>query len=140
VIVVDSSVALQWVLPEGASTPAEDLLGRADLIAPDVILIEVANVLGKKVRAGDMSGDEAVQRFQFVRESIPRLQPTTELVDRALRLSIELSHGAYDCAFLACAIASAAQVVSRDRPFVERATERGYGEHVRLLPDAGTGE
>ena len=139
-IVVDSSVALQWVVPEDGSSRAEQLLGRTDLVAADIILIEVANVLGKKVRAGDMTGAEAAQRLQFVRDSIPRLDLTLPLIDRALELSVELSHGIYDCTFLACALSLNTFVVSRDAPFINRAGQRGYGERVREFPPEGIGE
>lgn len=133
-IVIDSSVALQWVVPEDGSELAEELLGRTDLGAPDIVLVEVANVLAKKVRAEDMTGVGAIQRLQFVRDSIPRLEPTVPLVDKALELSIELSHGTYDCAFLACALNLDTIVVSRDARFVKRAAQRGYGDRVRTLP------
>lgn len=49
-IAVDSSIALQWVLPESGTAAAVGLLGRPDLVAPDILLVESANVLAKKVR------------------------------------------------------------------------------------------
>jgi predicted nucleic acid-binding protein len=54
VYVVDASVVLKWFLPEKDSGLADSLLedflnGDAELIAPDLILLEAANALWKRV-------------------------------------------------------------------------------------------
>ena len=42
---VDSSIALQWVLPEPGASASDRFLEAPDTIAPDIILVEAANVL-----------------------------------------------------------------------------------------------
>jgi predicted nucleic acid-binding protein len=134
VIVVDSSVVLQWLLDEPQTQAAQLLLERPDeLIAPDILFVEVGNVLGKKVRAREISADQAMESLAFVAASVPRLLGVRSLVTKALELSIELSHPLYDCMFLAAAIDNACQLATRDDVFVKRATSRGRGGSVRLL-------
>lgn len=129
-IVVDSSIALQWVLPESGADAAEALIGRPELVAPDLILIEVANVLAKKVRAGDMTLDQAQEGLMLVRDTVGRLNSSVDLCGRALDLSVELSHPVYDCCFLACALAEDASLATRDQPFIDRLARAGYGARV----------
>lgn len=129
-IVVDSSIALQWVLPEAGATIAESLLGNPDLVAPDILLIEAANVLAKKVRGGSSTLDDALSGLVLIRDTVSRFVSSAELAADALRLSAELVHPVYDCCFLACARQVGARLATRDMPFVERLTARGYGAHL----------
>jgi predicted nucleic acid-binding protein len=124
--VIDSSIALQWVLPEPGAEQALRYV-RADVISADILLVETANVLAKKVRANDISGAEALEALAIVKDAVARLVPTEPLVPRALELSIALSHPVYDCVFLACAEQTGGQLATRDAPFVKRAIERGFG-------------
>jgi predicted nucleic acid-binding protein len=132
VIVVDSSIALQWVLPEAGASVAEELFGNPDLLAPDILLMEAANVLAKKVRAGNSTMDGALTGLVLIRDTVARLVSSIELAPEALRLSAELSHPAYDCCFLACALQSGATLATRDQPFIDRLSERGYSAHLHL--------
>jgi len=63
--VVDASVVLKWFLPEPDSAAADSLLEQflndeVEFIAPDLILLETANALWKRVRLRrEISADEA---------------------------------------------------------------------------------
>lgn len=129
-IAVDSSIALQWVLPESAAQEALSLLGRPDLLAPDILLVESANVLAKKVRAGDMTIEDASEGLEIIREAVKAVASSARLAKEALRLSVELVHPAYDCCFLACALESNTKLATRDRPFADRMIARGYGDRL----------
>ncbi|MCC7081985.1 MAG: type II toxin-antitoxin system VapC family toxin [Burkholderiales bacterium] len=125
-IVIDSSVAMQWVLPEPDGERSRSYLGAPDTTAPDIILIEVANVLAKKVRADQMTADEAKVALSIVQDGIGRVAESAPLVHRSLELSVQLSHPVYDCIFLACAERNG-RLATRDAPFMRRLTERGFG-------------
>jgi predicted nucleic acid-binding protein len=135
VIVVDTSVALQWLLVEPDAEKAEDLIARDDLAAPDIILLEAANVLSKKVRLQQIATEQAGEGLRFLRANIPTLLPSDTVVDRAFEISLEISHPVYDCMFLACAERLEARLLTRDAPFSRRADERGYGH---LLAESGS--
>ena len=63
-LVVDASVAIKWLVAEQLTDESLAILGsEAELIAPDLLPIEVGDALWKKVRAADLTADEAAQRF-----------------------------------------------------------------------------
>ena len=133
-IVVDSSFALQWVLPEPDSEPAEQLLGRTDLTAPDILIIEVANVLAKKVRIGDLTLAEAHAGLQIIKDAIPVLVNSVALAASSIALAAELSHPVYDCCFLACAIDLDTKLATRDQPFIYRIVRAGLAARLWSSP------
>ena len=59
VYVVDASVVVKWVVDEQGTQPALALLKKHDVVAPDLILAECANIFGKKIRRGELSRAEA---------------------------------------------------------------------------------
>jgi hypothetical protein len=99
----------------------------------DILLVESANVLAKKVRAGDLSDAVAIEALAMIRGGMTVLIPSEPLVPRALELSIALSHPVYDCVFLACAEQAGGQLVTRDAPLIKRAAERGFGHLLTAL-------
>lgn len=135
-IVVDSSVVLQWILVSPDLTVSDDLLESGDIGAPDILYIEVANVLAKKVRLKEIPPEQAMAGLALLTARFPNPDPSMPLVRQALDLSVEISHPVYDCVFLAYALSLDSYVVSRDKPFAARATQRGYGDRVRLYPFA----
>jgi predicted nucleic acid-binding protein len=132
VIVVDSSVALQWFVSEPQNGAAEELFGD-DLAAPDIIFVEVANVLGKRVRAGEMPLAVAQESLEFLSTHITVIEPSRPLLQHALALSVALKHPVYDCTFLACAAKLGVTLITRDKPLWDRASRAGYGDKVTLL-------
>jgi len=61
-IVVDASVAVKWFLPEAGSEEATQLLTGTDkLIAPDLVRVEVAAAITRRVRLGELPENEAIQ-------------------------------------------------------------------------------
>jgi predicted nucleic acid-binding protein len=130
--VIDSSIALQWVLPAEGRERAYRYVRAEDVISADILLVEAANVLAKKVRASAMTGDEATNALGLIDRSVSRLVSAQPLVPRALELSITLSHPVYDCVFLACAEREGGKLVTRDEPFVKRVVERGFGHLLEI--------
>lgn len=67
-IVVDSSVAVKWLIEEDLTPEAENLgaaaaASRETLIAPPLLPMEVANVLHQRVRRSIMTFEAALQLF-----------------------------------------------------------------------------
>lgn len=131
--VIDSSIALQWVLVEAGTEAARAYVQSDGAISPDILLVETANVLAKKVRANEIDGAYAVEALAAVKDAV-QLVSSEPLIERALELSIALSHPVYDCVFLACAEDLAGKLVTRDAPFVKRVTERGMGHLLEAVP------
>jgi len=105
--------ALRYVKAEGVTSP-------------DILLVETTNVLGKKVRANNITAEQAMASLSAVKDAV-QLVLSEPLIARALELSIELSHPVYDCVFLACAEQLGGTLATRDAPFTKRVIERGFG-------------
>lgn len=133
-IIVDASVAVQWIVEEDTSTLSDALLSRRDLAGPDLLLVEVANALRRKVWVGDISLEQAKAGLKLIREKVKILSVQPELLDRALELSHLLYHPIYDCLYLALAEAHEAAVVTYDQELLERAREHDLGRLVLTLP------
>lgn len=135
-LVVDASVAVKWVVAEKESTAAVALRPH-ELLAPDLIFVECANVLWAKSRRSFLTRDEAVERLALLLHSPIRVTPTRELTARALELALELDHPVYDCVYLALALERDARLVTADRRFVRSlAAHARYREAASSLGDA----
>jgi predicted nucleic acid-binding protein len=131
-IVIDASVMVALYAEEPLSDAARSTLIRAreqgaDLHAPDLLLIECANALWKRVRRGELGRDSAMTAIaELSRLEDLELHPMDErLVPPALSLAIAHSLTAYDAAYAALAVQLGGVVVSGDGRFVERAAEAG---------------
>jgi predicted nucleic acid-binding protein len=124
-LVVDASVAVKWLVPESRSDAAEAVLTATDdLLAPDILLVEVANALWKKVSRREVTTAEATEILDVLRTTRLELQPTGPLLNRALELGVALDHPVYDCVYLALAEVTRGRLVTDDGSLVRRARRR----------------
>jgi len=133
-IIVDASVAVQWIAEEDTSALSDELLYRSDLAAPALMQIEVANALRRKVWVGDISIEQAKVGLAFVRGKVSALLLPSQVLDRALEMSHLLYHPIYDCIYLALAERHDATVVTYDQDLLEKARDNGFGKLVATLP------
>jgi predicted nucleic acid-binding protein len=78
--VLDSSVALKWVLPEAESAKAIRLRdeyknGIHELLAPDVFASEIANGLSSAERQGRIKAGESALLLYDVVRAAPAIHP-----------------------------------------------------------------
>ena len=132
IIVVDASVALQWVLPE-TNSEAAIALRSEQLIAPVFWLLEAANALWRRHRRGEFSAIQAGTRLLELSEAPVASIPIEPHINAALQLAARLGHPVYDCLYLAVAIQHNAHVVTADRRFAALADQPGFTDRVRLL-------
>ncbi len=134
--VVDSSVAIKWVVKEADSDKARSI-AQATLEAPDLLLIESANILWKKVMIADLSPPEANDRWQLLVQAPIQYTPSPDLLDTALRISIDLKHPVYDCVYLALALRLDVPLITADNRLVTAVRrKRTLGIHIEALHDA----
>lgn len=123
--VVDASVAVKWVIPEVLSDAADRVRdGEDDILAPDLLLVEVANALWRKTAAKEISPREADAAFELVRGSGIDLHPTGPLLSRAMDVARRLSHPVYDCVYLALAERERAAFVTADHRLLRRSLRK----------------
>jgi predicted nucleic acid-binding protein len=137
--VVDASVAAKWLVPEPESAAADTLLD-AELLAPDLLYAEVANILWKKQTRGEVEPAVVNAGVRWLLQVPLQVHDGAALFADAVSLSQRLQHPAYDCFYLALAQSAEAPLVTADRRLFERcqrtdATE--WGDRVRLLTAGG---
>ncbi|MBV8473603.1 MAG: type II toxin-antitoxin system VapC family toxin, partial [Hyphomicrobiales bacterium] len=119
-LVVDASVVIKWVVEEEGTQHALVLRGAARLIAPDLLVAECANILWKKVQRGELTREEADLAAQLIERADIELFPMRGLLHDATRIAIEISHPAYDCIYLALAMATNARFVTADERLLQK--------------------
>ena len=131
-LVVDASVALQWVAPEATSGLAAGLRdGR--LTAPDLLIPECANALWKKAARGEFTVAEARHAALTLATAPVKLVATPPLLERAVLIAIELDHPAYDCFYLALTEALGTVCVSADHRLARIVATRAGARYATLL-------
>jgi predicted nucleic acid-binding protein len=114
-LIVDASVAVKWFAAEDNSDRARALFASGEeLIAPDLVLAEVSNVMWKKLRRGLLLPDQVVASARRLPQYFERLIAISELVERATELTVTLDHPVYDCFYLALAERERLPLVSAD--------------------------
>ena len=118
-LVVDASVAIKWVVAETLTDEALAILASdSELVAPDLLPIEVGNVLWKKIRATDLTADQAFERFDGLGKMGIQIVGTGSIQSQAIQLAVETGRTVYDSLFLALAVAEDCRLVTADEHFV----------------------
>ena len=128
--VIDTSALVKYVLPEPDSSVVENLValhhaGTVNLMAPEYILVESANVLWKHLQRGNIEPEDAAASLRTLRDLGIRLIPNAELLEDALTLAAEHGITVYDSLFCALADRENVQLITADNPLVRRLTGTG---------------
>ncbi|MBD2551390.1 type II toxin-antitoxin system VapC family toxin [Microcystis elabens FACHB-917] len=114
--VLDASAAVRLTLGDAAASgPVESIRTATLVLAPELMLTEVANTLWKLQRADQLAGLNPQQLLLDARELVDRVEPDRHLQAEALALACHMNHPVYDCLYLALARREAATLVSADR-------------------------
>jgi predicted nucleic acid-binding protein len=125
-LIVDASVAVRWYLPEKGAAEAAAVLARDDdLIAPDLVLIEIGNAVWKRVRRAEVAVKDAVEIVGRASVDFTVLVPAVDLVVAAMELSARLDHPIYDCMYLSLAQRDGAPLITADRQLAVLAEQAG---------------
>jgi predicted nucleic acid-binding protein len=133
-LIIDASVGLKWVLSEAGSDRASMLLANEPLAAPDLFWIECANVLWVKARRGQITVADARDALSAIAAAPVRAIPAYALSAAAQSMAFELDQTAYDCLYLAAAMAERATLVTADDAFAQAAQKHAvYAASIRRL-------
>ncbi len=132
-LVVDASVAVKWFVEQDGWEEARALGGPSvELIAPELVLAEIASAFWKYVRVNQLAEDTAKAMLSRSPSAFARLVPLEELLAGAFQLSLSIPHPIYDCFYLALARRESAPLVTADKRLAAAAQALPDVE-VRLL-------
>jgi predicted nucleic acid-binding protein len=117
--VLDSNVALKWVLPETDDAKAIGIRngfrqGIHELHAPDVFPVEVAHSLARAERRGEIKHGEGSLKMADVFTFMPTLHPYLPLLPKAFALASQARIGVYDCLYVVLAEQEGCELVTAD--------------------------
>lgn len=131
--VLDTSVVMRLFIADGPLPPAvEPLLADAQrgghrLIAPQLMLAEVVNVLRRRTQLAEINAAEGQQILQCILELPITLFDHAKLVQDGYELALAHRLTGYDSLFLALARQHNACLYSCDGRLLEAARELGLG-------------
>jgi predicted nucleic acid-binding protein len=121
--VLDSNVALKWVLPENDSAKAirirdEFLNGSHELLAPDVFVGEIGHSLTRLERRGLILPVDAARKFSDVLASLPQIHSSLPISTRAYDIASQARHGFYDCLYVSLAEREGCELLTADAKLI----------------------
>lgn len=119
-LVVDASVAVKWVVAEEGRAEALQQTAGEQLVAPEFVLVEAANILWKKVRLHELDAEQAQRGLSFIVGAYEQLVPTSALIDNAFSFALAFDHPVYDCLYLACAEQQGVDLLTADARFASK--------------------
>jgi predicted nucleic acid-binding protein len=133
-LVVDASVIAAAFFREKHTEAARTvLLSDGNLCAPDLIYAEVANVVWKRHRHGEINAAEVADLLNDVLDLPLEITSSEQLVGPALALALRTGRTVYDCLYVALAIQERTVMVSDDQRLVNALADGPLKAHVRWI-------
>jgi predicted nucleic acid-binding protein len=121
-LVLDASAVVRIIEGSPQAAAMGEALAAADLVlAPELMLTEVANALWRLQRAGQLEGSGLQQRFERAVALVDHIEPDRTLQAEALALATHLDHPVYDCLYLVLARREVAALLSADQRLLKLA-------------------
>ncbi len=137
--VVDASVVVKWYIPEKLSEQADHFLEESvttgvPLLAPDLLMAEVGNILWKKRRLRELSPSEALHILDTICESLPiQLYASLPLMRSSWKIAYAFDCTFYDALYVALAQEQDALFITADEKLVRTFRRGRLQKHVQWL-------
>ena len=142
-LVLDTSVAAKWYLPEELREEALELAtrvgtGEVQLLAPSIIGPELFNALYQQHRRTYLSLDEVRAFFSSFTEAPVSFFEIDPLTSRAVEITLDSGVVVYDALFLALAEEAGTVVVTADYKLLRVLSGTAYDRMAHYLADVGS--
>lgn len=132
--VVDASVVAAAFFDEVATPRAQAALRRNNrLVAPDLLLVEMASIASSKVRRQLSTSTLAEQVLVQANGLVAEFVPSNDHYRRAFSLAAEHGVSAYDGLYLALAEARGVPMITADEKLIRRANACGLSALVESI-------
>lgn len=137
--VVDASVVAAAFFADNDAGACRALLasGRT-LHAPDLLHAEVANVIWRRRRLGEIDDQEAADLLADVLRLPLEMAPTGPLAEAALQIAIATDRTVYDCLYLALAVREDAVLLTGDQRLVNALAGSPLERHIAGISGVDT--
>ncbi|MFO1170069.1 MAG: type II toxin-antitoxin system VapC family toxin [Hyphomicrobiaceae bacterium] len=120
-VVVDSCVAVKWFVSEPDAGQAKRLFDPGvERVAPELVLVEVANALWKTERRGLIETDVVNRAIELLPRYFRTVLPAFGLIAETSLLARSIKHPVYDCLYVVAARRLGAQLVTTDQALLAK--------------------
>ena len=133
-VVIDASVAAKWFLLESDRQLARALQQSSEeIIAPELVIVEVMNVIWKNLRLGNVGADQIALITHSLPRQFSRLVEVTPLAVAAMEIAISLDHPIYDCFYIALAERERCELITADERLYRKTRRTKFASLVKPL-------
>lgn len=118
IYVLDTSVILKWFLEEPGTNEAISFkkryeTGEIDIVEPDLLIYELANVLRYKKCFPEIAIKAAVKSLYDLR--IKFFTPTVSMMENAVHIALKTNLSVYDCVYSSLAVKLSSPLITADK-------------------------
>ncbi len=136
-MVVDTSVAVKWYLPEAVLLLDKSGVGEVELMAPSTAQPEFFNALWRQYRSGNLPVDELRASWEAFSAEPVTLYAPEDLMPRTAGIALETEAIIYDALFLALAEEANTAMVTADDKLVRKLEGTGFAGLALNLASIG---
>ncbi len=140
IYVLDSNIAVKWVLTEDLSDKAlllrDDFKNRVhELLAPDIFPAKVIHALARAERQNRITPPQGGKLFADVMSTPPAFIPYQPLIPRAYDIASNARIGVYDCFYVALAEHEKCELATADDKLVNALQKKfPFIKHLSTFP------
>ena len=132
--VIDASLLVKLFFEEEDSREAVACIAESgELLAPDFLWVQTANVIWKRHRRGDISADTALGLMRSALSLPVAIHPSAGLLPDALDLAMGRDRTIYDCLYLALAVQRSSVLLTGDRRLVNALAGSPLEKHIAWI-------
>jgi predicted nucleic acid-binding protein len=135
-LVIDASVAVKWFVSEEASDKADEVsASNHTLLAPRLIMIEVANAFARKAMQKLITPLEAAEYVRTLPRFLGGLLDVDDLIEPALQNACSHGHPIYDFVYLEAARRRDTKMLTADQKFIAKVKGTNLAKLVMPLSE-----